>query len=313
MNIPLPKKNQKTYTLLFIPSPSDKVVRVDISPRILYAGWVLSAIFLTVFLTFSVIAYSLLHKESQMVALARQSQQQKEEIVRIYSRLQEIHGRLLDLTKKEDRIRMIMDPDGTAPDSGQLQGVGGPESLAAPAVLIQKGQNGMLELMEEMDRQFTHLGSGMSYQEGSLVSLKQKILDRAQLWASTPSIWPTHGVLTSGFGWRNSPFGIGRDFHPGIDIAGRVGLPVIATASGVVSFSGWDQGFGKSVRIDHANGFETLYAHLEQVVVYENEKVTRGEVIGYLGNTGLSTGPHLHYGVIRNRVPVDPTRYIIDF
>ncbi|EQD51230.1 peptidase, M23B family, partial [mine drainage metagenome] len=80
----------------------------------------MSAVFLTVFLTFSVVAYSLLHKENQMVALARQSQHQKEAIVRIYSRLQEIHGRLLDLTKKEDRIRMIMDPDGKDPDAGQL-------------------------------------------------------------------------------------------------------------------------------------------------------------------------------------------------
>ncbi len=313
MNVPSPKKNGKTYTILFIPSPSDNVVRLDISPRMLYLGWILSGIFLTIFLTFSVVAYSLLHKESRMVGLARKSQEQKEEIVRVYSRLQEIHARLLDLTKREDRIRMIMDPDGTSPEGSSLQGVGGPESLAAPAVLIQKGQNGMVDLMEEMDRQFTRLNSGMTYQEGSLASLRQKILDRAQLWASTPSIWPAHGVLTSVFGWRNSPFGVGRDFHPGIDIAGRIGLPVIATANGVVEFSGWDQGFGKSVRIDHGNGFETLYAHLDQVVVYDKEKVTRGEVIGYMGNTGLSTGSHLHYGVLRNRVPVDPARYIIDF
>ena len=129
---------------------------------------------------------------------------------------------------------------------------------------------------------------------------------------STPSIWPTQGFLTSGFGWRRSPFSGGGRMHKGLDISNRVGTPVWAPARGTVTFVGTDGGYGTCVMIDHGNNIVTRYAHLQKALVREGQYVQRGDVIAALGNTGRSTGPHLHYEVIVGGIPVNPMRYILN-
>lgn len=129
---------------------------------------------------------------------------------------------------------------------------------------------------------------------------------------STPSIWPTQGFLTSGFGWRRSPFSGGGRMHKGLDISNRVGTPVWAPARGTVTFVGADGGYGTCVMIDHGNNIVTRYAHLQKALVREGQYVQRGDVIAALGNTGRSTGPHLHYEVIVGGIPVNPMRYILN-
>lgn len=129
---------------------------------------------------------------------------------------------------------------------------------------------------------------------------------------STPSIWPTQGFLTSGFGWRRSPFSGGGRMHKGLDISNRVGTPIWAPARGTVTFVGTDGGYGICVMIDHGNNIVTRYAHLQKALVREGQYVQRGDVIAALGNTGRSTGPHLHYEVIVGGVPVNPMRYILN-
>ena len=129
---------------------------------------------------------------------------------------------------------------------------------------------------------------------------------------STPSIWPTQGFLTSDFGWRRSPFSGGGRMHKGLDISNRVGTPVWAPARGTVTFVGTDSGYGNCVMIDHGNNIVTRYAHLQRALVQEGQFVQRGDVIAALGNTGRSTGPHLHYEVIVGGVPVNPMRYILN-
>ena len=129
---------------------------------------------------------------------------------------------------------------------------------------------------------------------------------------STPSIWPTQGFLTSGFGWRRSPFSGGGRMHKGLDISNRVGTPVWAPARGTVTFVGTDGGYGTCVMIDHGNNIVTRYAHLQKALVREGQYVQRGDVVAALGNTGRSTGPHLHYEVIVGGIPVNPMRYILN-
>ncbi len=128
--------------------------------------------------------------------------------------------------------------------------------------------------------------------------------------AATPSIWPTRGRVTSGFGMRRDPFGRGSKFHHGIDIAGAYGTPVYATASGQVINASYRGGFGNLVIIRHGYGFETYYAHLSGFAVSTGQWVKRGQVIGYMGRSGTATGPHLHYEVHVNGVAVNPYRYL---
>lgn len=129
--------------------------------------------------------------------------------------------------------------------------------------------------------------------------------------AVTPSIWPTDGSVTSGFGWRASPWGGGNEMHPGIDIASNIGTPVVATADGTVVQSGWQEGYGNMVQIDHGGGVATIYGHNSQIAVSTGQQVKKGQIICYSGNTGISTGPHVHYEVRVNGVAVDPIRYLV--
>ncbi len=130
--------------------------------------------------------------------------------------------------------------------------------------------------------------------------------------AATPSIWPTTGKLTSRFGWRSSPTSGASTFHKGIDIARNNGAPIIAPADGTVTFVGRQSGYGNCVEIRHANGISTMYAHMKSYTVKRGQNVKRSDVIGYVGSSGRSTGPHLHYEVRVDGVPVDPMKYILN-
>lgn len=125
-----------------------------------------------------------------------------------------------------------------------------------------------------------------------------------------PDLWPVRGRISSTFGYRRSPFGWGAEFHEGIDLSAPYGTPIRAAASGVVIEAGRTAGFGNAVRIDHGNGLVTLYGHQSRIRVHAGQKVKKGQVIGYVGSSGLSTGPHLHFGVYKNGVAVDPYPYL---
>ena len=123
-------------------------------------------------------------------------------------------------------------------------------------------------------------------------------------------IWPVNGRITSNFGWRAHPIKKTRLFHNGLDIAVPSGTRVKAAAGGKVVHSGWMNGFGYTVIIDHGRGIETLYAHNSKVSVAKDSMVNKGQVVALSGNTGLSTGPHLHFGVLQNEKPLNPKNYL---
>ncbi len=129
--------------------------------------------------------------------------------------------------------------------------------------------------------------------------------------ANKPTIWPTSGAVTSGFGGRSSPGGIGSEVHQGIDIANNLGTPVVATADGVISRSEWSDGYGNMVQIDHGDGIATIYGHNSRLVVTVGQSVSKGQIIAYLGSTGKSTGPHVHYEVRVKGIAVDPLSFLV--
>ena len=137
-------------------------------------------------------------------------------------------------------------------------------------------------------------------------------LDLAE--TNTPTLWPVTGPITSSFGERENPFDPGAsdegEFHPGIDISGPLGTPIHATADGVVTSAGLVNGYGRMVSIDHGHGVETLYGHMSGFAVTAGQAVTRGEVIGYIGHSGRTTGNHVHYEVRIHNAPVNPHKYL---
>lgn len=148
--------------------------------------------------------------------------------------------------------------------------------------------------------------------EQSVIELWETLSDRQSLLSATPYIKPARGPIGSRFGYRIDPINNKQKMHAGVDIVVGPGTPVRATADGVVSFAGWDDQFGKLVSIDHGYGVLTRYAHNSQIYVQVGQKVSKFDVISASGNTGRSTGPHLHYEVRVNGIPVNPMNYILD-
>ncbi|MBC7419104.1 MAG: M23 family metallopeptidase [Bdellovibrio sp.] len=148
--------------------------------------------------------------------------------------------------------------------------------------------------------------------EQSVIELWEMLSDRQSLLSSTPNVKPARGPIGSRFGYRIDPINGKQKLHAGVDIAVSPGTPVRSPADGVVSFAGWDEFYGKLVSIDHGYGVLTRYAHNSQIYVQVGQKVSKFDVISATGNTGRSTGPHLHYEVRVNGIPVNPMNYILD-
>lgn len=144
----------------------------------------------------------------------------------------------------------------------------------------------------------------------SVGEIKDFLSQQKDVFLATPAGWPVDGHVTSPFGERDHPQSGEPKFHTGIDIAAEPGTPVRSTADGIVSFSGWSGGGGNLAVIEHGFGFSTYYAHNRMVVVKVGQKVKRGDIIGYVGSTGNSTGPHLHYEIIRSGKVINPITYI---
>jgi murein DD-endopeptidase MepM/ murein hydrolase activator NlpD len=149
-------------------------------------------------------------------------------------------------------------------------------------------------------------------QEQSLQDLQTYFQNQKVRLASTPSVWPTRGWVTSDFGNRLDPYTADRVMHHGLDIAAPYGKDVLSPSDGIVVFSGLEGGYGNVLVIDHGYGVKTRYGHLAQIDVKAGERVSRGQKLGSVGNTGRSTGPHLHYEVRVNGVPENPRKFILE-
>jgi len=148
--------------------------------------------------------------------------------------------------------------------------------------------------------------------DSSLVKLDAAWQARARMLASTPSMMPVEGFFSDGFGWRNDPFTGEREFHKGVDIVASTGTDVRATADGIVTSAGRMAGYGKMVHLSHGYGLGTRYGHLSEILVIPGQRVHRGDVIGKVGSTGRSSGPHLHYEVFQGPRQVPPLPYLAE-
>jgi murein DD-endopeptidase MepM/ murein hydrolase activator NlpD len=147
---------------------------------------------------------------------------------------------------------------------------------------------------------------------GTLDSVEARLSERVRWISSTPAIAPVRGILTSGFGYRSDPLTHGRGVHQGVDIAAAPGQPVRASADGIVVEAGEVNGLGQAVYVAHGFGLTTRYGHMSRIEVRPGQRVKRGDIVGRVGNTGRSTGYHLHYEVRVDGDPVNPLAYILD-
>ena len=167
-------------------------------------------------------------------------------------------------------------------------------------------------MAEKLSNDLDQLSKQSKIQIISFQELDEFFKSQKSLLSATPSIWPARGWVTSKFGYRKSPFTGLREKHGGWDIAARSGSSIRATADGVVVVSGREYGYGNMLEIDHGYGIMTRYGHNSKHLAKVGDRVKRGQVIALVGNTGRSTGPHLHYEVLLNGFPINPKNYILD-
>ncbi len=225
--------------------------------------------------------------------------------------LAELERVMADVSRRDDNIYRVIFEADPLPASMRQAGTGGVnryrdlQGYATSDLLI--------ETRERLDR----LARQMVVQSRSLDEVASMVLLKQEMLASIPSIQPVaNDDLTrtaSGFGWRIHPIHKISKFHAGMDFTAKVGTPVHATGDGKVIFAEYStNGYGLHVVIDHGYDYQTLYAHLSRMEVKRGQKVKRGDVIGKVGNSGLSSGPHLHYEVIKGQEPVDPVNFFFN-
>ncbi len=242
--------------------------------------------------------------------LARQKYELEKQLDFFARRLDDLRVQLAGLQESSARVKMMANLS-IVPASDDRHGVGGPDPLAAELTVscLDAERKQQLVRMHEL---LQSLEVGVSREENELERLSGRLKEQQTLLNFTPSVWPVRGWISSGFGYRVSPFTQRRELHKGIDIVNRAGTPVVATADGRVAFAGYRRGYGKMVIVDHGLGRVTKYGHLAKLTVSNGEEVVRGQTIGLLGSTGRSTGPHLHYEVVVNGHAVDPMDYLLD-
>jgi murein DD-endopeptidase MepM/ murein hydrolase activator NlpD len=220
-----------------------------------------------------------------------------------------LKARLVALNTFEKKIRIIANFENQDRNAG-LFGMGGaiPEDLDPKKSLSEKHNS----LIREMHSQTHQLDSLSVNQAESFQSLLKYLESQVDMLAATPSIRPTAGWVTSRFAYRRSPFTGRREFHSALDIANRIGTPIVATAAGKVTYAGRRRLLGNMIEIDHGHGFVTRFSHCNTLKTKVGDLVKRGETIALLGNSGRSTGPHLHYQIYLSGVPVNPEKYIIN-
>ncbi len=307
----------KKITIVVVPEGPRKIRQIKI-PRF----WILSLVVLflagSLSLAWVVRDYlSIKRNLPHLSSLQEENSLQKQQITSLAGKVDAINQKMAELKEFDRKVRVMVSHDPSkgsgmesAGEQQQFIGVGGSDSSLGG--INSPSERGHKKLVRMMYRALDNLDSDISVQKDEKAEL-MRLLDRQKsILACTPSVWPAKGWVSSGFGYRLSPFTNEKELHRGLDICSRKGAPVIAPADGVVAYVETDPGYGKTVIINHGYGLNTVYAHLEKVHVKKGQVVRRHQEIATVGDSGRTTGAHLHYEVHLNGVPVNPLRYILN-
>ena len=292
---------KKNISLLIIPHQG-KVRQKKVSYSKIWFGFLILFLFLGVG-AFSTVNY-LKHQwdDHQFLQLNKDKEHLEKELADMKLSISDLKSEMNQLMEKEKNIRLVFGlPE--VDDAIREVGVGGPSPLPyGDASLID-----LNEAVTDVDK----LLRQTKFERENLAQVHNLLLEKKGLLEHTPSVSPTDGYLSRGFGVKTDPFTGLRRPHGGIDLAADIGTPVYASADGKVFFTGWHYGKGKLVIIDHGYEYRTHYGHLDKIKIKRGQRVKRGDLIGTVGNSGVSTGPHLHYEVHFRGKPVNPWNYIL--
>ena len=305
-------KNKRLKVIYFSTGGSDvKHANLTWNRLLLFVG---GAIVVAIFLVAGVLGgFTNIYKSTQVQTLQRQNKILTEQLSHMDTQVQEIHTKMENLETRDNDLRVYVNLPKIEDETWEV-GIGGnfaPEEYDLDFLTKETGNQTLMVrmLLEKIERQ-------IDLAEKSQANIENAAYQKKSLLEATPSIKPVEGRITDKFGMRLDPFIEKVKMHTGIDISAEIGTKVVASANGVVERVvdryRPNQGYGKRIIVNHGNGYKTAYAHLNKILVSEGQKVKRWQVIGEVGNTGRSTGPHLHYEVIYNDRKINPSLFIFN-
>jgi murein DD-endopeptidase MepM/ murein hydrolase activator NlpD len=333
----------KSYTILIASNRHGETVKFTISAAWLKASGFLAFCLILFAATATIDYVGLLLRSNENKFLKAQNHTLKAEFQVAEEKLSSLESsleRIQNFTKKlnlitnvddDERILKLALSPGAKPGGAIDVGAGAAAPSRMPSSqfvirdppplegLFTDDKNGEVAVNRENTRDYSSLSIRIDralktsqLREQGVLQLWDSLSERQSLLLSTPSIKPSNGWYTSRFGYRVDPFTNRAELHAGLDMAAPPGTPVYAPADGVVSFAGYDSGYGKLVTIDHGYGVVTRFGHNSKIFVQQGQKVHRWDVVSAVGSTGRSTGAHCHYEVRIHGVPVDPMNYILN-
>jgi murein DD-endopeptidase MepM/ murein hydrolase activator NlpD len=284
-------------TIIFVPHARAKFRKLKISHRTIYSviSLVASSLCLSTFFSFQY--FTSISQTHELTQLRKENSALQHANEQFSRSVETLRGQLHHV---EDRTRKLAIVAGiTTLDEG-TQNEGG-----AGGVRVDGPDTAYTDEVDKMRFRSHRLESDLSI-------LEQKFTQQTQMLSCTPSIAPVRGILTDGFGGRSDPFTGEPGTHNAIDISSAIGQAVRAPADGIVVRAEWANGYGNCIYLAHGYGYSTRYGHLSAYNVKPGQKIKRGDIIGFVGSTGRSTGPHLHYEVRINNQPVNPLAFILN-
>jgi murein DD-endopeptidase MepM/ murein hydrolase activator NlpD len=288
--------DRKCYTIILVPHTRARFRKIQVSTVQL---WGALAVVLTLTGSASVLGWLYLAApvdETQVARLHGENNELRQVNQSFEESLRQLQSQLAEYEERTRKLAIVAGIEEL--DNGGDAGLGGATSTAAAA------NDEALDLLDVERR--------MAVLRESLDGVENRLDERVRWISATPTVTPTRGLFTSGFGLRRDPVDGRSAFHEGLDISAPAGKAVHATADGLVVRAGLYGELGNAVVLSHGFGLTTRYGHLSRVTAIPGQRVRRGDLIGYVGNTGRSTGYHLHYEVLEDGKPVNPLAYILD-
>jgi murein DD-endopeptidase MepM/ murein hydrolase activator NlpD len=254
--------------------------------------------------------YNIKNQTIEYIKLKAENKQQKGQLTSLSHKIEEMNIKMMELVEFDHKLKVMVNLETDDDDNTQFLGIGGSDpAIINPESSAEEGHKNLVRLMHQS---LDNLNMEIAVQTQEKAELAKFLEGQKSMFACTPSIWPSKGLLTSGFGYRISPFTNEKEFHTGLDISTRKGSSIAAPADGIVASVGNTYGYGNMITVNHGYGLKTQYAHLDKSLVKKGDPVKRGQQIGLVGNTGRTTGSHLHYEVLLKGVPVNPLKYILN-
>ncbi len=337
-----PNQANDAYTIVIFRGATSKPLRISIPKGILKK--VLIGIAILFVADLAVLSHYVVrtHEVLELRSLRTEVLSARQQIAAFSDAVQTLKRRTLSMKEMNQRMRVMLGIEVDQPEGDLLNGQGGEETPieggiltdhtpsltrpqptpvdaeppTEPLIQLTPGKpitsSDARALERHGEKEIDWLVGQIDVQEDATRLLLAEAEKKSAQWKATPSIWPVKGWVTSGFGPRVSPFTGRPALHDGLDIGAAPETPVRAPANGRVTAIGYDSKLGNIVRLDHGYGLQTLYGHMAKYLVKNGQRVRRGDVIGLVGTSGLSTGPHLHYMVKVKGRPVNPRKYILE-